>query len=49
MRKLMLMLVITSALAGCASTLPTCDGKERRPINAPVQADVFYASCGRNA
>lgn len=46
MRKLFLLLVTTSALAGCASALPTCDGKDRRPINSPVQAGIDHPSCG---
>jgi uncharacterized protein YceK len=48
MRKLLILLVIASALAGCASTLPTCDGKNRRPINVPDQAHIQYPSCGAN-
>jgi uncharacterized protein YceK len=49
MRRLMLALTVVSTLAGCATTLPTCDGKERRPINTPVKAEVPYPSCGRSA
>jgi uncharacterized protein YceK len=48
MRNLLTLLVVASALAGCASTLPTCDGQERRPINVPVHAQVDYPSCGAN-
>lgn len=47
MRRLLILLALTSALAGCASTtLPNCDGENRRPINAPARADVLYLSCG---
>jgi hypothetical protein len=50
MRKLLILLALASTLAGCASTtLPTCDGKDRRPINTPARADVFYPSCGTAA
>jgi uncharacterized protein YceK len=49
MRKLLTVLVMASALAGCASTLPTCDGKDRRPINAPAQVQIDYPSCGATA
>jgi hypothetical protein len=45
MRNLFTLLVIASALVGCASTLPTCDGKDRRPINVPDQAGIDYPSC----
>lgn len=48
MRKLLILLVIASAVAGCASTLPTCDGKSRRPINVSDQAHVDYPSCSAN-
>jgi len=48
MRNLMILLVLTSTLAGCASALPTCDGKDRRPVNAPARAQVDYPSCGAN-
>lgn len=46
MRKLIALLAMASILAGCASTLPTCDGKNRRPINDPVHAGVRYPNCG---
>jgi uncharacterized protein YceK len=46
MRRLLILLALTSTLAGCASTLTTCDGKDRRPINTPDHAEVFYPSCG---
>lgn len=50
MRRLLILLALASALAGCASTtLPNCDGKNRRPINAPARADVLYPSCGTAA
>jgi len=48
MRNLFTLLVMASTLAGCASTLPTCDGKDRRPINVPVQAGIGYPSCDTN-
>ena len=48
MCNLFTLLVMASALAGCASTLPTCDGKDRRPINVPVQAGIGYPSCDTN-
>lgn len=46
MRKLILLLVTTVVVAGCAASLPTCDGKHRRPINAPAQAGIVHPSCG---
>lgn len=46
MRKILTLLALASTLAGCASTLPTCDGKDRRPINVPVRAETHYPSCG---
>jgi uncharacterized protein YceK len=49
MRKLIALLAMASILAGCASTLPTCDGKDRRPINLPAQAGTHYTSCGTTA
>jgi hypothetical protein len=50
MRRLLILLALASALTGCASTsIPTCDGKERRPINAPAHADVLYPSCSTAA
>ena len=49
MRKLILLVVTTWVLAGCASTPPTCDGLHRRPINAPAQAGIVYPSCGATA
>lgn len=49
MRKLILLLVTTAVLAGCAASLPTCDGKHRRPINAPAQAGIDYPGCGAAA
>jgi uncharacterized protein YcfL len=49
MRKLILLVVTSSMLAGCAARLPTCDGSHRRPINAPAQADATYPSCGAAA
>lgn len=50
MRRLLILLALASALSGCASTtLRTCDGTDRRPINAPVRADILYPSCGTAA
>jgi hypothetical protein len=49
MRSLFSLLAVASIVAGCASTLPSCDGKDRRPINAPAHAEVAYASCGTAA
>ena len=46
MQRLLTMLALASILAGCAGTTPTCDGKDRRPINAPAKAVVKYPSCG---
>lgn len=46
MRRLLTLLAIASVLAGCASTLPTCDGNDRRPINVPPRAEIVYPSCG---
>lgn len=49
MRKLILLVVTSAMLAGCAAGLPMCDGTHRRPINAPVQAAAVYPSCGAAA
>lgn len=46
MQRLLIVLALASILAGCAGTTPTCDGKDRRPINAPAEAEVKYPSCG---
>jgi uncharacterized protein YceK len=46
MQRLLIMLALASILAGCAGITPTCDGKDRRPINAPAKAEVKYPSCG---
>lgn len=47
MRRLLILLALAGVLTGCASTrLPMCDGKDRRPINAPARADILYPSCG---
>lgn len=45
--RLFIFLLISAFLAGCVSTkLPTCDGTERRPVNAPPHAGAAYPSCG---
>lgn len=50
MRRVLIVLALASALTGCASTnTPTCDGKDRRPINAPASVGVFHPSCGTAA
>ena len=50
MRKILILLALASILSGCVSTtLPSCDGKDRRPINTPARADVFHPSCGTAA
>jgi len=49
MRNLLSLLAVASIVAGCASSPPTCDGKDRRPINAPARAEVAYPSCGAAA
>lgn len=49
MRNLLTLLAMAGALAGCAHTPPSCDGKDRRPINVPASAQVDYPSCGANA
>ncbi len=42
----LMVLAILILLTGCASSLPTCDGKDRRPINGVASDEVFHASCG---
>lgn len=49
MQRLLIVLAMASVLAGCASTTPSCDGEDRRPINVPVKAEVVYPSCGTAA
>jgi len=49
MQRLLIALAVASVLAGCASTTPSCDGEDRRPINVPVKAEVVYPSCGMAA
>ena len=50
MRRVLILLALATALTGCASTgTPTCDGKDRRPINAPARAGGFHPSCGTAA
>lgn len=45
--RLLVIILISTALAGCASTkLATCDGQDRRPVNAPPHAGATYPSCG---
>jgi hypothetical protein len=46
MQRLLTVLALASILAGCAGTKPFCDGKDRRPINAPAKAEIKYPSCG---
>jgi len=46
MHRILIALVAASMLAGCAGTPPTCDGEDRRPINAPAKAEARYPSCG---
>lgn len=46
MRNLPILLFVAATLGACASNRPTCDGTDRRPINAPVHAQVDYPSCG---
>lgn len=46
MQRLLIVLAIASILVGCASTTHSCDGKDRRPINAPAKVEVKYPSCG---
>lgn len=46
MKKILIMLAAVCALTACAGSLPTCDGEDRRPINAPAKAEVVYPSCG---
>lgn len=49
MRRLLILLAMAGSLAGCASTFHICDGKDRRPINTPAQAEVAHPSCGTAA
>lgn len=49
MRNLLITALLAAALAGCAATLPTCDGRDRRPVNAPARADIIHPSCGSAA
>lgn len=49
MRRALILLALASALTGCASTIPICDGKDRRPINAPAHVGAFHQSCGTAA
>lgn len=49
MRRLLTLLALASILAGCASKLRVCDGKDRRPINPPGRAEVIHPSCGPTA
>lgn len=39
--------VLIAFLSGCATKTPaSCDGLQRRPINAPALTGVVYKSCG---
>jgi hypothetical protein len=49
MRKLLILLALAGVLVGCASPLPTCDGRDRRPINVPPRVEVEHPSCGSAA
>lgn len=49
MRKFFISLAVAGTLAGCASPLPTCDGKDRRPLNTPDRVEVYHPSCGATA
>lgn len=42
-----LALTVVVAAAGCAHQPPSCDGKDRRPINADRQAGITFPSCGQ--
>lgn len=45
--RLFTIILISAILAGCASTKPpTCDGRDRRPVNALPHAGAIYPSCG---
>jgi hypothetical protein len=47
MRRVLTLAAIAGILAGCANTaLPTCDGKDRRPINVTFRAEIINPSCG---
>lgn len=43
----LLALTVVVAAAGCAHQPPSCDGKDRRPINADRQAGITFPSCGQ--
>lgn len=48
--RLLIIILISTVLTGCASKkLATCDGQDRRPVNAPHHAGVIYPSCGMAA
>jgi hypothetical protein len=49
MRKLIAITILGALLAGCAARLPTCDGTDRRPVNASPQVRAIYFSCGATA
>lgn len=49
MRKLFACTILCTLLAGCATRLPTCDGTDRRPVNASPQVRATYFSCGATA
>lgn len=43
----LLVLPLVVAMAGCAHQPPSCDGKNRRPVNESRQAGINYPSCGQ--
>ena len=48
--RLLVIILVSTILAGCASTkVPSCDGLDRRPVNAPPHAGATYSSCGLTA
>lgn len=49
MRKLFAITILGTLLAGCAAPFPTCDGNDRRPVNASPHVRAAYISCGATA
>lgn len=49
MNPVAVLLILSVTLTGCAHKPPSCDGSNRRPLNAPKQAGVSYESCGQVA